>query len=131
MKSEVDIMVQNYESVIFDDEKQAFTIRNGTQGTYAYHDVTRFSILNEKAKYKGKGIPFCAILPGGPLPSGILSNPYLYVGIKIVLKNGTVLAIYVSNEKTMVNTDAYIQDRKNAEIIKKKLDDIVKDLQLP
>lgn len=123
-------MTQKFDSVVFDDQNQAYTILDGTKGTYAYQDVARVSILNEKAKYKGKGVPFCAVLPSGPLPSGILSNPYLYVGVKIVLKDGSVLAIYVSKEKTMVNTDAYIRDWKNAEKIEKKLNKVVKGLQL-
>lgn len=45
-------------------------------------DVVRVSVLNEKAK--GKGIPFTAILPSGPLPFGILQDPYLFVGVKVV-----------------------------------------------
>ena len=52
--------------------------------TYSYSDVVRVSVLNEKAKYKEKGIPFTAILPSGPLPSGILQDPYLFVGVKVV-----------------------------------------------
>ena len=44
--------------------------------------------------------------------------------IKIVLKNETVLAIYVSKEKTMVNTDQYIQDRK----IAKKIEEMIKNV---
>lgn len=110
--------------VKFDDSSKQFEIVTGTQGKYSYDDVTRVSVLNEKAKYKGKGIPFTAVLPGGPLPSGLLQNPYLYVGVKIVLKNETVLAIYVSKEKTMVNTDQYIQDRK----IAKKIEGVIKDV---
>ena len=109
--------------VKFDDSCKQFEILNGTQGKYSY-DVTRVSVLNEKAKYKGKGIPFTAVLPGGPLPSGLLQDPYLYVGVKIVLQNETVLAIYVSKEKTMVNTDQYIQDRK----IAKKIEEVIKNV---
>ena len=52
--------------------------------TYSYSDVVRVSVLNEKAKYKEKGIPFTAILPSGPLPFGILQDPYLFVGVKVV-----------------------------------------------
>jgi hypothetical protein len=81
-------------------------------------------LIGFKAKYKGKGIPFTAVLPGGPLPSGLFQNPYLYVGVKIVLKDETVLAIYVSKEKTMVNTDQYIQDRK----IAKKIEEMIKNV---
>lgn len=110
--------------VKFEDSSKQFEIVTGTQGKYSYDDVIRVSVLNEKAKYKGKGIPFTAVLPGGPLPSGLLQDPYLYVGVKIVLKNETVLAIYVSKEKTMVNTDQYIQDRK----IAKKIEEMIKNV---
>ena len=96
--------------VKFDDSRKQFEILTGTQGKYSYDDVIRVSVLNEKAKYKGKGIPF--------------KNPYLYVGVKIVLKDETVLAIYVSKEKTMVNTDQYIQDRK----IAKKIEEVIKNV---
>ena len=108
----------------FDDSRKQFEIITGTQGKYSYDDVTRVSVLNEKAKYKGKDVPFTAVLPGGPLPSGLLQDPYLYVGVKIVLKDETVLAIYVSKEKTMVNTDQYIQDRK----IAKKIEEMIKNV---
>lgn len=81
------------EYIRFDDLNRQFTIESGT---YSYCDVARVSVLNEKAKYKGKGIPFTAILPSGPLPAGILQDPYLFVGVKVVLKDETVLAIYIS-----------------------------------
>ena len=68
------------EYIRFDDINKQFTIPSGT---YSYSDVVRVSVLNEKAKYKGKGVPFTAILPSGPLPSGILQDPYLFVGVKV------------------------------------------------
>lgn len=107
------------EYIRFDDINKQFIIPSGT---YSYSDVVRVSVLNEKAK--GKGIPFTAILPSGPLPSGILQDPYLFVGVKVVLKDGTILAIYVSKEKTMVNTNQYIQDRKVAEKIKEVMKNV-------
>lgn len=111
------------EYIRFDNLNKQFTIQSGT---YSYSDLVRVSVLNEKAKYKGKGIPFTAIVPSGPLPSGILQNPYLFVGVKVVLKDGTILAIYISKEKTMVNTNQYIQDRKVAEKIKEVMKDVCK-----
>ncbi len=111
------------EYIRFDDLNKQFAIESGT---YSYCDVARVSVLNEKAKYKGKGVPFMAILPSGPLPAGILQDPYLFVGVKVVLKDGTVLAIYISKEKTMVNTDQYIQDRKVAEKIKEVMKNVCK-----
>ena len=109
------------EYIKFDDINKQFTIQSDT---YSYSDVVRVSVLNEKAK--GKGIPFTAILPSGPLPFGILQDPYLFVGVKVVLKDETVLAIYISKEKTMVNTDQYIQDRKVAEKIKEVMKNVCK-----
>ena len=109
------------EYIKFDNINKQFTIPSGT---YSYSDVVRVSVLNEKAKHKGKGVPFKAILPSGPLPSGILQDPYLFVGVKVVLKDGTILAIYVSKEKTMVNTNQYIQDRKVAEKIREVMKDV-------
>ena len=85
--------------------------------TYSYSDVVHFCVLNEKAKYKGKGVPFTAILPSGPLPSWIQQNPYLFIGVKIVLKDETVLAIYVSKEKVLLNSDMYLSDLKEAKSI--------------
>lgn len=111
------------EYIRFDDLNRQFTIESGT---YSYCDVARFSVLNEKAKYKGKGVPFTAILPSGPLPAGILQDPYLIVRVKVVLEDETVLAIYISKEKTMVNTDQYIQDRKVAEKIKEVMKNVCK-----
>ncbi|MFR4448814.1 MAG: hypothetical protein ACLT8P_14510 [Holdemanella porci] len=108
--------------VKFDDSCKQFEIVTGTQGKYSYDDVTRVSVLNEKAKYKGKGIPFTAVLPGGPLPSGLFQNPYLYVGIKVVLKDNSVLPIYVSKEKVLFNSDKYLNDVKEANDILKKLE---------
>lgn len=49
----------------------------------------------------------------------------MYVGIKVVLKDETILGIYVSKEKTMLNTDQYIHDRKIANEISQVFQDIV------
>lgn len=115
-------MILNIDKYIrFDDLNKQFTIPSDT---YSYSDVVHFCVLNEKAKYKGKGVPFTAILPSGPLPFGILQNPYLFVGVKVVLKDETILALYVSKEKTMVNTNQYIKDRMDAEKIK----EVIKDM---
>lgn len=58
------------------------------------------------------------------LQKGIDSIKEGFVGVKIVLKDGTILAIYVSKEKTMVNTNQYIQDRKVAEKIKEVMKNV-------
>lgn len=54
----------------------------------------------------------------------VFSYPYLFVGIKIVLKNDRILGLYISKRKTMLNTNQYIADKNIAKkiktIIKKK-----------
>ena len=47
------------EYIRFEVLNKQFTI---PPDTYSYSDVVRVSVLNEKAKYKEKGIPFTAIL---------------------------------------------------------------------
>lgn len=44
----------------FDDSRKQFEIITGTQGKYSYDDVTRVSVLNEKAKWKRCSIYSCA-----------------------------------------------------------------------
>lgn len=75
----------------FDDSRKQFEIVTGTQGKYSYDDVIRVSVLNEKAKYKGKGIPFTAVLPGGPLPYGLVN----YYPSLILLNKVNVRWVYV------------------------------------
>lgn len=111
-----------FKCVKFDDDNKRLEILSGDAGYIPYSDIKRIVILNEKAKYHGKKPHFTALLPHGPLPPGLFVNPYLYVGLKVTLKNEDVLAIYVSETKTTQNTDQYIEDRKEAEKIKKKID---------
>lgn len=94
-----------FDSVIFDPVNKTFEILDGSIGVYRYEDIKRFAVLNENARYRGKQARFIALLPGAGLPAGIFSYPYMYVGIKVVLKDETILGIYVSKEKTMLNTD--------------------------
>ena len=48
-------------------------------------------------------------------------EPMMYVGIKVTLKDDTVLPIYVSNEKVLFNSDKYLSDLKVAESILSKI----------
>ena len=105
-----------FKSVFFDHENRTFTILDGTKGEYKVDDILRYGIFNEKAKYKGKGVPFTAVIPRGPGAPGLFYSQ-LYVGLKITLKDESVLAIYVSQEQTQVGTDQYVRDDKEAKEI--------------
>ena len=86
-----------------------------------YSDILKCSIQNEDANFKGKTKPFThTILGQTPFMAGAI-EPMMYVGIKLTLKDGTVLPIYVSNEKVLFNSDKYLSDLKVAESILSKI----------
>lgn len=118
-----------FESVVFDKEQKTFTIHDGTEDTYDYREIVRCSILNEDAKFRGKGKPFEHQVLGGVTFVSMLGEPSLYVGLKVVMKDESILAIYVSQTKTQVNTDLYHKDRKEAERIKHFIDQAIHKYQ--
>ena len=111
----------NFNCVMIDQEKNTFQILDGTKGTYSLDAISKVTILNEKASKKGKQEPFLALMPNKGLPTGVLSDPYLFVGIQITLLSGEKLAIYVSKERTQVGTDQYEKDRQEANKIVSQL----------
>ena len=48
-------------------------------------------------------------------------EPMMYVGIKVTLKDGSVIPLYVSKEKVLFNSDSYLKDVKLAESILSKI----------
>ena len=82
-----------------------------------YSDILKCSIQNEDANFKGKTKPFThTILGQTPFMAGAI-EPMMYVGIKLTLKDGTVLPIYVSKKKALLNSDMYLSDLKEAKSI--------------
>ena len=110
-------MDTEYNSIKFDFENKTFQILNGTKGTFSLNHIERCAVLNEKANKKGKQEPFLALMPEKGLPTGILSTPYLFVGIRIIMKDGSKLAVYISENKTQVGTEQYEKDREKAKEI--------------
>lgn len=119
----------NFESVSFDKQTKQFTIYNGTTGVYDYREIVKCSVLNEDAKFRGKSEPFQHQVLGGVTFVSMLGEPSLYVGLKITMKDGKVLAIYVSEEKTQVNTDLYHKDHDKADSIKRFIDKVISKYQ--
>lgn len=114
-----------FESVVFDKEDKSMTILNGTEGTYSYKDIKECKVLNEKAKYHGKEEPFFATIANGPLGGGTMWESSIFVGLKLTMKDDSVLAIYTSKEATTINTDLHIKDKEEAEKIKEVIDKII------
>lgn len=116
--------MKNFRSVTINDDN-TITILNGSTGTYDGKDIKRCVVLNEKEKYKGQGVPFTATIPRGSLPPGLLTNPYIFVGVKVVLDNDEILALYVSENKTQIGTDQYVKDIEEADKIKAEIDKLI------
>ena len=77
---------------------------------------------NEDANFKGKTKPFTHTILGGATFMAGAVEPMMYVGIKVVLKDNSVLPIYVSKEKVLFNSDKYLNDVKEANAILKELE---------
>lgn len=114
-----------YDGVIFDKKDKTMIILKGTKGTYDYRKIKKCSVLNEEAKYRGKTIPFLHQVLGGVTFYSYIGEPALYVGLKLVMEDNTILGIYVSDTKTVVNSDIYRNERKIAFEIKQFVDKII------
>ena len=122
-KAEVSTMSEKkFNCMEFDDDNNRINILIGDKGFVDYKDITKVSILNQQASFKGEEKPFThQILNGTAFLCGIM-EPQFYVGLKIILKDETIKAVFISNRKTIFNTYIYNEDKKEAEEIKKMLD---------
>lgn len=113
---------KKFNCVEFDDENKRLNILIGDEGIIRYKDIQKVSILNQQASFKGEAMPFThQVLNGTAFLCGIM-EPQFYVGIKILLKDETIKAVYISNRKTIFNTDIYNEDEKEAKKIKQMID---------
>ncbi len=106
-----------FDSVVFNTTDKTMHILDGSLGYYDYRYIKRAVILNERANHRGKSTPFLAVVPKGPGRPGVLLYSFLYVGIKIVMADHSILAIYISKEKTQVGTNQYWEDQTKAKEI--------------
>lgn len=116
-----------FQDVIFNKANQTMTIINGTTGTYSLKAIKECAVVNEDAKYHGKEKPFAITVSTGPLPVGLFTERSFFVGLKVTLKDDTVLAIYTSKTATRNNTDLHKRDTQEAKRIKKILDQMIND----
>lgn len=106
-----------FDSVVFNTTDKTMHILDGSLGFYDYRYIKRAVILNERANHRGKSTSFLAVVPKGPGRQGVLLYSFLYVGIKIVMADHSILAIYISKEKTQVGTNQYWEDQTKAKEI--------------
>lgn len=118
-----------YDSIEFNKSDKTFTILNGSTGTYSYTEIVKCSVLNEDSKFRGKTDPFEHQVLGGTAFLSMLGEPSLYVGLKLTMRDNTVLGVYISKEKTFVNSDVYNKDREEAESIKLFIEKIIEKYQ--
>lgn len=114
-------MMKEFRSIVIDADSNTYTIKDGTQGEYKLSEIKKYSILNEHANYRGKAEPFLHQVLGGA-SSFIAVEPKLYVGIKITTTANETLAVYISENPVLFNSDLYMSDKKETEKIKSVLD---------
>lgn len=107
-----------FNSVTFDLENKIFIIHKGSVGEYSYLDVKDCQIKNEDAKFRGKTKPFTHCVLSGPGQNYGIFERKFFVGLRVIMKDNVELAIYISDRKTMMNTDIYNEDMEEAERIK-------------
>lgn len=101
-------------------EAGTFTLE-GTEHKLA--DISHIRIMNEDAKYKGKSRPFShQVLGGVTMVIPIGNEPSFYVGLRLEMKDGTDLPVYVSEKPVRNNTDGHLADKKQAEALKARLE---------
>ena len=116
-------MKQNkFKCIEFDDDNNRINILIGDKGFVNYKDIEKVSLLNEDAKFRGKTQPFVHQVLGGTTFYTIFGEPSFYVGLKIVLKDHTIKAAYISDRTTRLNTDIYKEDVKEGNLIKRKIE---------
>ena len=93
-----------------------------TQENIKYNEIKKVSIVNEDANFKGKSEPFSHLVLGGVSFFTFFGGPEVYVGLKIILNDGSYRPIYISEDKRGMYTDLFREDTKKAEKIKRMID---------
>lgn len=110
--------IREFRNCRFNLDTKELTIENGSCGTYLYTNIRKCDVLNEEARFKGKTEPFLHQVLATTLQTGSMHISQVYVGLKLVLKNGEKLYIYVTDKPTQPNSLQFYDDRRKAEEIK-------------
>lgn len=114
-------MKHEFRSIVIDTENKTFEILDGTKGSYNIADIKECDVLNEHANFRGETKPFLHQIVEGSTVIGLFQSK-MYVGLKIEMKDGTILGVYVSLDPVLMQTDQQSKDHKEACKIKKLLD---------
>lgn len=107
-----------FKNMYFDKDNKTFTILNGKKGTYSYTDIIKCYVANDDAKFEGKDKPFKHTVLSDVLLPVVFTNKYVYVGVIFEMKDRSKIYVYVSDDKTPVQTLQYYEDKRNADEIK-------------
>lgn len=99
-----------FSNLCVDVKKQLFWVDSKS---YNGKDIQIIHIVYEQASFKGKSKPFVHTFIGGSSFLAAL-EPKLYVGLKIVLKDGEILLVYVSQIPVLYNSDLFLKDVNQA-----------------
>lgn len=116
---------RKFSNIIFDTDTKTFTIAKGSVGVYSYKDIKKCNIVYEDAKYTGKSPMFDHQSIGGVGANPYYSGAKIHTGIRIILKDETILYVYISDTSTMINTLDFFAYQKQAEEVKSFINKII------
>lgn len=116
-------------NVIFDKNEKTFTILKGDEGTYPYTEISKCQILFEDYRFSKKTSPFTHnILVATFQPINMLEGKVL-AGMRIFMKDGSKVHIYVSDEPMVIRSEKFFEDEKEAKNIKDLINKIIHKYQ--
>ena len=117
--------MKTYKNVKFDKNNKNMNIEKGSVGVYSYVNIKKCSIHHEEERWHGKEEPFthCSLVM--PLSGGGICSTNVLTGLKLIMKDGTKIYIYISNEANQINSLNFYTDLKEAERVKKIIDKII------
>ena len=114
-----------FSNIIFDTDTKTFTITKGSVGAYSYKDIKKCNVVYEDAKYTGKKPMFDHQTIGGVGANPYYSGARAHVGLRILMKDDSILYVYISDVSTMINTLDFFAYQKEAKEAKEFIQKII------
>lgn len=115
-----------FNNIYFDKETKTFTITKGSVGTYSYTEIIKCSILFEDSRYTGKTAMFDHQTIGGTGVYSWANDTKSYAGLRLKMKDGNMLYVYISDTPKMVNTLDFFKDEREAKKVREFIMKIIR-----
>jgi len=115
-----------FNNIVFDTDTKTFIITKGSVGSYSYTDIVKCSILFEDSRYTGKTNMFDHQAIGGVGVYTWANATMIHTGLRLKMKDGNILYVYISDTPKMANTMSFFKDEREAKRAKEFITKIIK-----